>query len=164
MAEQLHGQTLDYFRRPAKGARMPYDAEFLRWRSIRSLYRVGLWIVIGVPVIAIVPNIMLFGQLTMLAPADFVHNAQTQSVPMVRAIKLYQRDTGQLPDDLSKLVPKYIASVPWSQEMTGGQFMQFDLRYNHRIIYDFTPANEGWSVIGPFAKGPIPLPPVKLNP
>jgi hypothetical protein len=109
----------------------------------------------------------MFGKPTRLTPADFVPDAQSQSLPTVRAIKQYQKDTGQWPDDLRKLVPKYIASVPWGQDIQGAEFTQWIVqrsKYNHRIIYDFTPGSEGWSVEGHFANGPIPLPKVTLGP
>jgi hypothetical protein len=36
--------------------------------------------------------------------------------------------------------------------------------FKHTIEYNFTPGHEGWSVHGPYANGPIPAPPVKLEP
>lgn len=37
-------------------------------------------------------------------------------------------------------------------------------KYGQIITYDFKPGAEGWSVHGPFANGPIPVPPVTISP
>jgi len=167
MGEESKPPPLPYFRATPKAKKLPYDAEFLRWRTIRFLYRIGLYALIGPVAIYFFMNIVMFGKLTRLTPADFVPEAQIQCLPMVRAIKQYQKDTGQWPDGLQRLVPKYIASVPWGQDIEGTQFTQWIVersKFNHVIIYEFTPAAEGWSVKGYFADGPIPLPKVTLGP
>jgi hypothetical protein len=167
MAEEPAPKPLDYYRVETAGAKMPYDAEYRWWQAIRQLYGFGLVALVGVITIPVFMNEIMFGQLTRLSPADFVVDAQTKCLPTVRAIRRYQAATGQLPDDLDKqLVPKYLPSLPWGQEMRNGfQFTAWDISRNssHDIIYDFTPATEGWSVKGPFANGPLSLPKVPAS-
>ena len=111
-------------------------------------------------------NLMEFGKPTRLTPADLVPIVQSECVPVVRAIKRYQQDTGHLPDPIDDLVPKYIASISGVQDLRGAKFTDWvrPERLEHCVTYDFNPATEGWTVKGPFANGPIPLPKVTLAP
>ncbi|HSV13145.1 MAG TPA: hypothetical protein VLI90_02725, partial [Tepidisphaeraceae bacterium] len=90
-------------------------------------------------------------------------------VPAVRAVKIYQRNHGQMPASVDALGP------PFSSHHTDGPGIHMidALRpytyvafgsYQHTISYDFTPGEEGWTVYGPYANGPVPVPPVVLEP
>jgi hypothetical protein len=110
------------------------------------------------------PNWIMFDQLTRLGAADFV--AETRRfVPVVRAVKAFQRDHGRLPyGEFKELVPQYLATdeIPGDVEKNGTVY--FFARDNHAVTYDLTPGREGWRVSGPFASGPIPAPLVTLRP
>ena len=166
MVDQPQRPPLNYFGPPPRSAAVVYDAETRRWLAIRRVYRVGLYVLIAPIAVPVFSNLIKFGKPTSLSPADFVQEAQTECVPTVRAIKKYQQDTGKLPDDIQNVVPKYLPSDPVREELQGTTFIDW-ARWpstSHRIVYDFNPATEGWSVIGPFANGPIPLPMVTLLP
>ena len=97
--------------------------------------------------------------------ADFVETVEKSCVPTVRAMKEYQHDTGQLPDSMDDLVPKYLASRPNGQDISKGHFMQIVSRGAvHFITYDFNPGSEAWEISGPWFSGVIPVPPVTIAP
>jgi len=164
MAGDPKPQPLDY-RSPAP-EKLKYleDAEARAWRYRRVLFRVGLFVLFAPFTLYFGPNLIKFGKLTYLSPADFVPYVQNSGVPIVRAIKEYQRDTGHFPNQIHDLQPKYLGSIPgYGADIENGQFVQWG-QFEHMITYDFTPGIEGWTVSGPFAKGPIPLPPVTIGP
>jgi hypothetical protein len=165
MPEQPQPPPLDYFGPTPRKAALVYDAECRRWQAIRRLYRVGLSVLIGAIAIPVFTNLIKFGKPTPLSAADFLPIIQTECVPVVRAIKQYQQDTGNLPDDINKLVPQYLASIPKMADMRYTTFIDWVSPHSltHCVIYDFDPATEGWTVKGPFVNGPIPLPKVTLS-
>ncbi len=128
------------------------------------------------------PNVILFGKLTGLTPADFAVSVERVDVPIVRAMKQYERDHGRRPDRAEALAPKYLpedVAERWRYAVTRGEFRAVAL-HNHRVFYRFRARpdaggdstqpyedllyarypDEGWYVTGPFAEGRIPLPPV----
>ena len=107
----------------------------------------------------------MFGKFTRLSPADFVPMAQSVGIPIVRAMKEYQRDTGKMPGRIEDLIPRYLPYIPnhYAIMVESGDFGLL-VQHNELISYDFTSGAEGWSVRGPFVNGPIPLPPVTLGP
>jgi hypothetical protein len=109
------------------------------------------------------PNLFNFGKLTRPTPAEFVEQVEKDCVPIVRAMKEFERDRGRLPNDMRELVPKYLPSDRDTYLLTvwNGGF-RFRGKWDQAIIYDFTPGREGWYVFGGFTNGKIPLPPVKL--
>jgi hypothetical protein len=132
-----------------------------RWCRRRWAYRlslVGLFVLIA---FYIGPTRIIFGRWTRLAPADFVPVVRDQCVPIVRAIKVYQRDHGgRLPQSVEQALPPtpkgdyhYVGNI-WQNEF------RFRSKWNHEVRYDFTPGREGWSVSGAFTHGPISFPPV----
>ncbi len=164
MDDEPRSQPLDY-RGIAPRYRVPEDAESRCWRLWRILFRVGVILLLMPVTFYLGPNLINFGKLTSLSPADFVAEVQGTCVPTVRAMKEYQIDTGHLPSAMEDLVPKYLASLSERQFIDDGSFKQLAFRgMNHMITYDFTTSAEGWSVYGPFARGPIPLPPVTIAP
>jgi hypothetical protein len=115
------------------------------------------------------PNVILFHKLTRPSPDDFVPVVEKYCVPAVRAIKLYQRDHGQMPPSIDALGPPFS-----SHRSDGPGYHMIDAvrpytytafgSFHHTIYYDFTPGHEGWTIHGAFANGPIPVPPVTLEP
>lgn len=108
------------------------------------------------------PNIIQFGKLTQPTPADFKEHVENYCVPVVRAMKEFERDNGRLPNDAHELVPKYLAQVGMNDVFQG--------TYNHRgkwvelIVYDFRLETEGWYWRRREVYRRIPVPPVKLGP
>lgn len=148
---------------------MPADEQYLkRWRRRRRAYYVTLAAGFAAVALYFGPNLILFGKPTGLAPADFVPTVEQRCLPIVRAMKEYQRDHGRLPDRGDDLIPdyhppddparQYVKASVWK-----GKF-EFWSAYNHMITYDFDPAAEGWSVSGVYTSGRIPVPPVKVDP
>ena len=150
-------------RRPTLLIVPPLTIEEYRWRLKRILLRVAIALLLSPLAFYFGPNLLNFGKLTSLAPADFVPTANTYCVPVVIAIKQYQRDHRSMPTDskLAELVPVYLRECP-----PGGYY--YDQHYTHismhlhRITYDF--ATDTWSIRGPFVNGTLPLPPVVLPP
>ena len=159
-------QPLDYYRPvpPARPYRRANDPESVRWRLIRFCYYLGLFALVSPVTFYFGPNLINFGQLTRLSPANFVPFVQQHCVPTVRAIKQYQQDQGRLPAKLDDLVPEYLPTQPSGiEEIENGTYRRWG-DWNHTITYDFTPGAEGWRVRGHFANGPIPLPAVTAGP
>jgi hypothetical protein len=164
MADGSKPQPLDYRGPTPKRVKVPEDPESRRWRYRRMLFRIGLFVLLAPVALYFGPNLIMFGKLTRRSPADFVPVVQRECAPTVRAMKEYRRDTGHLPQDIQDLVPKYLASVPWGQEIDqSGGFLQITRQESHYITYDFTPGREAWTVHGYFANGAIPLPPVVIG-
>jgi len=137
------------------------------WRLGRISFRVGLFVLIFPIALYFISNYLKFGKFTRLTAADYVPKVQQFGVPMVRAIKLYQKDTGQLPLRVEDLEPKYMkphTSRNYDGQMYGnGTYWMFGGR-DESIIYDFKSGQEGWSVSGPYVNGRIPLPIVTIGP
>jgi hypothetical protein len=164
MADEKTPQPLDYRRPPPKAFKAVEDPEATRWRYRRILFRISLFVLLSPFTFYFVPNLIKFGKLTHLTPADFIPTVQQFGVPAVRAIKEYQRDTGKFPDEIQDLVPKYLPSgLSRGGDIENGQFIMWG-EFEHAITYDFTPGIEGWTVTGAFTKGRIPLPPVTIGP
>jgi hypothetical protein len=153
---------LDY-----RGKRIPVpeSLEAIRWRLRRIAFRAAVILLLTPITFYFGPNMILFGKLTWLTPADFVLTVQRDCVPTVRAMKEYQRDFGHLPEKMEDLVPKYLRAFPdGNQLVTNGSFAQFEGPGHQMITYEFGPGREGWSVLGGYTRGPIPLPPVTIGP
>jgi hypothetical protein len=140
---------------------MPRD-EWVRWRRRRRAYYAALAGYFAAAAFYFGPNLIMFGKLTRLAPADFIPVVQERCVPVVRAMKQYQRDHGRLPTRERDLVPDYLPEVEWSVLLARVDGFEYWGEFNHVITYDFTPDHEGWRVRGEFVHGPIPLPLVDL--
>ncbi len=72
-----------------------------------------------------------------------------RAAPLVAAIEKFAKDTGKPPNNLSELVPKYIASIP---ETGVGQFPS----YSYRAIPDGGMGPVIWYDLGPVGEGPLP--------
>lgn len=147
---------------------MPAHEQYLRrWRRRRMVYYAGLGAFFAAVALYVGPNLMLFGKPTWITPADFVPVVEEQCVPIVRAMKEYQRDHGRLPERGEDLFPDYHTPDDPSRQVVKasvwkGQFNYWSA-YNHTITYDFDPPSEGWSVSGAYTQGRIPVPPVKIH-
>jgi hypothetical protein len=136
------------------------NAEAGRWRRRRIAYYCGLGVLFAAIAFYAGPNLILFGKLTWLAPADFVPTARERCLPIVRAMKEYQRDRGVLPQSVEQLVPGYLPVAAPGAMLRDGEFNYWTATFNHEIVYKFAPAEEGWYVRGEFVSGRIPLAPV----
>ncbi len=134
------------------------------WQRRRLLYYNGLCMLLAATAFYFGPNVILFQKLTALSPRDFVPEVQKDCVPVVRAIKLYARDNGQLPKDVTELVPKYLAAPAPVPTMIWNGELRWYVQYHECITYDFTPGREQWRLYGELASGPIPVPPVTMPP
>ena len=148
---------------------MPADEQYLkRWRRRRLAYHACLTAFCAAVAFYVGPNLFMFGQPTWITPAWFVPVVEQQCVPVVRAMKEFQRDHGRLPARGEELIPDYHPPDHPSVQRVAvsvrdGKFEWWS-EYNHIIAYDFDPASEGWSVRGVYTRGRIPVSPVKINP
>jgi len=138
----------------------------------RILLRMGLTVWFCVLAFWLGPRLILFHSLRGMEPADFIPIVQKYCVPAVREIKIYQRDHGRMPDSEQDLSPAFNNhhgndpagfGVNMLDRRGGYSYLAIGM-YKHEVEYDFTPGHEGWTVHGAFANGPIPLPPVVLDP
>jgi hypothetical protein len=143
---------------------VPRDAELRHWWGRRVLYYIAVFILFLIIAFYVGPNEIMFGK--VMYPyhslADYVPEVQKECVPIVRAMKEFERDHGQLPMLVSDLVPQYLSSVDFNAPTMGNMF--YYVKGDHLICYDFTPATEGWTVSqGPLV-GAIPAPLVGIGP
>ncbi len=135
------------------------------WWWLRWAYRAGLFSAFAIVAFYVGPNRFLFHKWTRLAPEDFVQTVEGHCVPIVRRMKLFQREHGRLPTQNADIG---ILEHRWSGDAYPGDVEPSGYNYygswHHCITYNFAPGHEGWYVRGPFANGPIPCPPVALPP
>ena len=125
-------------------------------------YVIGFWL--G-------PNELTFHKLEGMTTADFVPIVQKYCAPVVREMKIYQRDHGHLPEreaDMWSVFNPQNDRGPGVSRLTSDGGYEYwgpgEIMFKHTIEYDFTPGREGWSVHGPYANGPIPVPAVTIEP
>jgi len=142
-----------------------------RLRSKWFYYQLGYYLALGllfwVIAFELGVNYFRFGKLARQTPADYVADVRQYCLPVVRAMKEFQRDHGRLPNDMDELIPGYLPDQSdKAVQLFGARQGQFErpVAIHHRIQYDFTPGNEGWIVVGPDTNGRIPLPPVTIAP
>jgi hypothetical protein len=120
-------------------------------------YVIGFWL--G-------PHVIIFRHLRGETTADLAPTIDQYCVPVVRQIKIYQRDNGHLPRSEFDLGKDFCDK---HSKGTGMATIYGQLAYwrvgpgNQQLVYDFTPGHEGWHVYGVFMSGPITLPPVTLE-
>jgi hypothetical protein len=110
------------------------------------------------------PNLFLFHTPFSPGPADFV-SSTNQYVPIIAAIKAYNRDFGKLPfgSDLPKeyMPPNFNGAVGEIGDTTSITFPVDD----HAVLeYEFSSEREGWLIHSPRYDGPIPAPIVPAAP
>jgi hypothetical protein len=137
---------------------MTPDERAWRWR--RLLYYAALWFVGSSVALYFGPNVILFGKLTWIAPADFARVARSECAPIVLAIKQYERDYGALPDPAHWSPPGFNEHQYWG--ILDARGYHHWAAYNHEIVYNLTGTDQHWAVVGPYASGRIPLPGVTL--
>ena len=163
---------LDYRtpRRP-RYQRTPQDWAWLRRRLLYYLAHVALFFAI---ISRLGPNLFLFKSPFSPSPAYYVRLTQP-FVPMIAAIKAYQRDHGQLPSDSDSLPEDYRPPDWQGQE---GEILHYGsitfpadvgtitCRADASTVveYDFTPATEGWIIHAPRYDGRIKAPIVPAAP
>lgn len=168
-------QPLDYRSLPkprvskdTKWGPAPNDPESRRWRFLRGLLRVGIYLLFVPVAVYFLPNLLTFGKLTRRTLSDFIPVVQSQDVPIVRAIKQYKRDTGHWPQTVKKLIPKYITvstRQQWNVNIIPDwQVVWFYNQLDESVQYNLDPLHEGWLVKGYFVNGPLPVPLVNLSP
>lgn len=135
------------------------------WHFWRIILRFGIYAVIAPLAVYFVPNLITFGQWKRPTPADFVPTVEAVCIPTVRAMKEYQRDNGHLPNTIDELVPKYLSTMPSWGQFIGPNHWYVDYEVmGQTIMYQFSSDSEGWSVMGRYVNGPIPLPRVTIGP
>lgn len=138
-------------------------AEERKWWRRRLLYYTALCLVPLPVVFYFGPNVILFGKLTWITPADFAPIAASRCAPFVIAIKQYERDHGTLPDPAHWSPPGFD-----EQDRRWGDLDTREYHYwardHHFIVYNLTGPDQHWSVTGPFTSGRIPLPSITLPP
>jgi hypothetical protein len=142
----------------------PTDPQMRKWWVRRACYYIGVFVMFLIGAFYVGPNELLLGKIMYpyQSLADYVPEVEKECVPVVRAVKEYQRDHGRLPADLSDVGPRQWPFAGSYGYMLGDQFIL--LKGDHRIYYDFTPGSEGWRVfLGPI-EGPIPAPIVTVGP
>ena len=140
------------------------DAIERSWRRRRVAYY-GVLVLLFAPIAFYFgPNVIMFGKLTWLAPADFVVAVERRCVPVVRAMKEFERDHGRRPNRVEELEPAYLPEDRNVRaRVQNGEFECWTM-FNHVIEYRFTPGDEGWYVRGVYTNGRIPYPPVTVGP
>jgi hypothetical protein len=162
VAESVDPAPLDYRALPPGQRRYIETPEETKSRYVRVAYRFGLFLFVFAPIAFYFgANLIMFGKWSRISGADFVVDVQRDCVPIVVAMKQYQMDHGQLPDE-SDLSPNYVPQNKLIRcNVFNGQFIYFG-EYNELISYDFTPGAECWRIRGHFVTGTIPAPPVVL--
>jgi hypothetical protein len=136
---------------------LPRQADLRGWWLRRLAYYAALFVLFLTIGFYIGPNEFLFHR--VLYPyhsiSDYGPEITTECVPLVRAVKEYQRDYGRLPEDLYQVMPGYLPSCPLDARMWGDQL--YFVKGDHLICYDFTPGSEGWSLVPSALAGSIPV-------
>ena len=162
------------------------EADEKFWRRMRLIYDRSRWIIGGIFAVYFLPNLMLFGQWTRISPADYVSVVQSDFVPIIKAIKEYQRDHGKVPEKLGDLVPNYVTKLPpdWQAVDITPQYVIFfdvllreecveylfsppangklDVRQGLNTPYQIPAPTEGWYMMSNYGSGQIPLPAVTI--
>jgi hypothetical protein len=144
----------------------PSDPELRTWWAKRLSLRLALLLLFSAIAFYFGPNEVNFGKLTRPSPADFVQDVETRCVPVVRAMKEYQRDHGQWPKKMEDLAPGYLSSAEadgFVGDISKGHFFTFS-KWEEAIEYDIAPGGERWIVSGGYVHGTIPVPPVTIDP
>jgi hypothetical protein len=142
------------------------EAEW-RWLGFRIFFRIALAGLFWLIAFHIGPNEILFGRLTAPSMPYFVPIIERECVPVVRAVKEYERDHGAMPVKLDDLVPRYLSKVP---NPTGHYFASgSDASYlvnltGENVEWNLTSVGETWEIYGWFATGVPPIRPVLISP
>ena len=140
----------------------PEDRAWLRYRLGWYAFQVLLFLAI---VYRIGPNLVLFHSLFSPRPEDFV-KFTNDYVPMIAAIKAYNRDFGKLPLDSDEMPREYEPRDFNGQlgEILDTTSITFQVADYAVLEYEFSPPIEGWIVHSPRYDGRIPAPIVPAAP
>jgi hypothetical protein len=154
--------VLDYEKQEPRYVPRPEDR---RWRLRRIAYYLGHVVLFGAIVYRAGPNMFLFHSPFSPPPQHYAGLAK-QYMPLVAAIKAYQRDFGKLPMDSFNLPPRYRPAGYTAGEgaILGTNSITFGPIEYSVIEYNFAQPGEGWTVYAPRYKGPIPAPLVLATP
>ena len=132
-------------------------AEDRSWLVRRLIYYAAHVLFLLAIVYRVGPNLFLFHSPLSPAPADYITFARDY-VPMIAALKAYQRDSGALPHSSDEL-PKEYRPINFQGEegqIMGSPTITFPIKGHSVLVYDFAPATEGWSIYAPRYYGRIP--------
>jgi hypothetical protein len=168
MGNEAPIQSLDYFGVPPNRPKRPNDPESARWRWRRISYRCGLGVIFAIIAFYAGPRFIVFVRLRPYSQTALMQIAQTECAPVVRALKLYQRDNGRFPEDIYDLFPRYLSKIPDEGGYSSSPSAIFTyVCPTHQVIqYDLDPRSEGWKVfsLGGADEGLLPLPIVTMGP
>src|SRR3954466_1710838 len=113
-----------------------------RLRS-RWLYRQFAWYLVLALIFFAIPfyfanNYFFFGKLSRLTAADFVDEVRERCVPVVRAMKEFERDHGRLPNEMKELIPDCLPDQSHKMVQLYGAFQgqfQHYANLHHTIRY-----------------------------
>lgn len=135
------------------------------WRLRRLGYYGSQLLLFFVIVCRLGPNLILFHSPFSPGPAGYVRYTKDY-IPIIAAIKAYNRDWGQLPLDSNDLPPAY--QPPNFQgdvgEILGTTSITFPVGAHGVLEYEFSPVQEGWYIHSPRYDGPLPAPIVVAAP
>jgi hypothetical protein len=140
----------------------PTDPQLHKWWARRAFYYISVMILFGIIAFYVGPNELNFGQLRSPTAADFVPDVEV-CIPVVRAMKEFQRDHGRWASDERELVPNYLREQSRRVHVINGWFWSYG-KWDQSISYDFAPGRERWMVCGPAVTGTIPAPLVTIGP
>jgi hypothetical protein len=139
----------------------PEDRAWL-WRRLRY-YGLQLLLFLAI-VYRIGPNLFLYHSPLSPSAADYVRYTK-QYVPIIAAIKAYNRDFGKLPAGDFDLPPDYLpANYHGGGAEILGTSITFETAEFGVIEYDFSPTSEGWIMHFPRYDGRIAAPIVAAAP
>jgi hypothetical protein len=145
---------------------LPADSDLRKWWLGRLAFYFALISLFAIIAFYGGPNEINFGSPFGLRAASFDLFVARRCVPVVRAMKEFQRDHGNLPSDVGDLVPLYLTPAErdgFQGNVWKGQFYAF-AGWNHVIEYNFGPGREEWRIRGPVINGVLPIPPVNISP
>ena len=159
-------------RRPSRASWIADVSHIPAYRDLQKwwLARIGYYLAMMALFVIIAfyagPNEINFGSPFGLRASAFVPYVMRDCVPVVRAMKEYQRDHGSFPGDIDDLVPQYLSAGAKNRFLGNvykGQFSAF-AEWNHLIEYKFGPGKEEWRIRGPLINGVLPVPAVTSGP
>jgi hypothetical protein len=151
---------------------LPTTAFETKWKNLRWLYRVGLLALLCL-VAYCADCFLLFGKFHWISAQDYAPVIASRCMPIIRAIKLYERDEGQLPDEDKSLVPKYLKSVNgppmWDYQYDERLCYFYDVglaNFPVDVVYRFDQGDEGWYHRAYFSGTlvQLPFPPMAVPP
>lgn len=141
-------------------------AEDSAWFFRRLGYYLAHALVFFVIVKWIGPDLIIYCQFS--SSPDYYAKLSQPYMPMIAAIKAYQRDHRELPETTFDMPEKY-QPTNWDNTLIGtilgASSVTFELRDQSAVLeYEFTPESEGWIIHAPRCQKRLPLPIVPAAP